>query len=72
MGMQFDLFDTGGNEILNADSYAEFKRLLTESNCERCALSKSRTNIVVVKDPGRTKTSRAKRSWAAQAGLWTG
>jgi DNA polymerase len=47
MGMQFDLFDTGGNEVLNAQSYAEFKKLLTESNCARCALSKSRTNIVV-------------------------
>ncbi len=42
-----DLFDQSQNEILVAKTYAEFKKALAESNCQRCALSGSRTHIVV-------------------------
>lgn len=42
-----DLFDQGPNEILGAKTYAEFKKALAESNCQRCTLSQSRTHIVV-------------------------
>ncbi|MBI4353313.1 MAG: uracil-DNA glycosylase [Candidatus Omnitrophica bacterium] len=45
--MQFDLFDEGQNEILGAKTYAEFKEALSKSGCARCALSESRTHIVV-------------------------
>ena len=45
--IQFSLFDPQQNEILAADSYKSFKELLTNSNCTRCDLSKSRTRIVV-------------------------
>lgn len=45
--MQFDLFDSTSNQILEAKSYADFKKLLIESNCSKCPLSESRTHIVV-------------------------
>lgn len=45
--MQFDLFDDTANKILALEDYEAFKKSLAESNCQRCALSKSRTNIVV-------------------------
>jgi DNA polymerase len=45
--MQFDLFDGTQNQILDAKSYAEFRQALAKSNCTRCALSESRTHIVV-------------------------
>lgn len=45
--MQFDLFDSGSNTILEADTYDEFKRRLRESACNKCALHQSRTQIVV-------------------------
>ena len=35
------------NKILEAQSYADFKKALLDSNCTKCALSKSRTQIVV-------------------------
>lgn len=47
MTLQFDLFDVTQNEILNATTYAEFKKRLAESNCQKCGLSRSRTHIVV-------------------------
>ncbi len=34
-------------QILEADSYEEFKNLLKHSNCDRCELSGNRTHIVV-------------------------
>ncbi|MBI4388025.1 MAG: uracil-DNA glycosylase [Candidatus Omnitrophica bacterium] len=45
--MQFDLFDSKTNEILDAKNYAEFKKLLAESNCTKCSLSENRKHIVV-------------------------
>ncbi len=45
--MQFDLFDRGQNEILGAPTYDEFRRRLAASGCTKCALSESRTHIVV-------------------------
>ena len=47
MPMQFDLFDQTQNKILDAKTYAEFKEALTQSNCTKCALSESRTHIVI-------------------------
>ncbi len=35
------------NNILSAESYAEFKAALADSGCTRCALSEHRTHIVV-------------------------
>ena len=34
-------------KILDANSYADFKEALVESNCKKCALSESRTQLVV-------------------------
>lgn len=45
--MQFDLFDSTQNKIVGAKTYAEFKEALAQSGCTRCALSQSRTHIVV-------------------------
>jgi DNA polymerase len=45
--MQFDLFDSTQNKILDAKIYGEFKEALTRSNCTQCALSDSRKHIVV-------------------------
>ncbi|MBI2094634.1 MAG: uracil-DNA glycosylase [Candidatus Omnitrophica bacterium] len=45
--MQFDLFDGSRNQILGATVYADFKETLARSNCARCPLSSSRTQIVV-------------------------
>jgi len=45
--MQFDLFDATQNKILDSKTYAEFKSALIESECDKCALSKSRRHIVV-------------------------
>ena len=45
--MQFDLFDSTQNQILAAKTYGEFKEALAVSGCARCALSESRTHIVV-------------------------
>lgn len=45
--MQFDLFDQAQNRILEAPDYRSFRDLLRASNCDRCGLSQSRTNIVV-------------------------
>lgn len=45
--MQFDLFDDTLNNILTAPNYEKFKKLLEESNCDRCTLQHSRTRIVV-------------------------
>ena len=41
------LFKQAQNKILSADSYAEFKRALIQSNCDQCDLHKHRTQIVV-------------------------
>ena len=43
----FDLFDGTQNKILDAKTYAEFKDALIRSACAKCALSESRTRIVV-------------------------
>lgn len=53
--MLLDLFDEGQNKILGAKTYADFKRELAASDCARCALSQSRTHIVV--DRGNPDTS---------------
>src|SRR5262245_55877077 len=45
--MQFDLFDSGSNTILGAESYEEFRERLRASGCAKCALHQGRTNIVV-------------------------
>ena len=45
--MQFDLFDSTQNKILDAKTYGEFKEALARSNCTQCALSESRRTIVV-------------------------
>jgi DNA polymerase len=45
--MQFDLFDSSSNTILEADTYRELKKRLVESGCDRCPLKESRTQIVV-------------------------
>lgn len=45
--MQFDLFDQTSNQILDAKSYAEFKKALIDSECTKCPLSERRRHIVV-------------------------
>ncbi len=45
--MQFDLFDQTSNKLLDAKTYAEFKKLLIDSDCDKCPLCKGRKNIVV-------------------------
>ena len=45
--MQFDLFNSTQNKILDAKTYGEFKEALARSNCTQCALSESRHTIVV-------------------------
>ncbi len=45
--MQFDLFDADRNRIVGATTYAEFAERLRASDCQRCALGKTRTHIVV-------------------------
>ena len=45
--MQSDLFDTGFNAVLAAESYGDFAALLRAYDCRRCALCRSRTNIVI-------------------------
>ena len=45
--MLFDLFDNRRNNILGAKDYPAFKEALILSACTRCALSESRTHIVV-------------------------
>ncbi len=45
--MPFDLFDDTQNKILDAKIYEAFKAALKGSNCTKCALSQSRTHIVV-------------------------
>ena len=49
MTTQLDLFGSFSekyNEILTAKTYGEFRELLVRSGCNKCDLSKSRTNIV--------------------------
>ncbi len=53
--MQFDLFDDEVTDILEAKSYAEFKRRLLESGCRRCDLHRTRRHIVV--DRGNAEAS---------------
>ena len=45
--MQFDLFDNKKNRILGAKTYADFKVGLVKSDCAKCPLSKSRTQLVI-------------------------
>ncbi|MBI4125537.1 MAG: uracil-DNA glycosylase [Deltaproteobacteria bacterium] len=45
--MQFDLLDSTHNQILSQASYGTFAKALRESNCRRCPLSQSRSQIVV-------------------------
>lgn len=45
--LQFDLFDIQLNDILSQTTYLSFARALRESDCRKCALSQSRTQIVV-------------------------
>ena len=42
-----DLFDAEKSQMLGIRKYPEFKKALAESGCTRCALSQSRTHIVV-------------------------
>lgn len=44
---QFDLFDDTQNQVLDAKTYAQFKRALIESHCAKCPLSEGRRHIVV-------------------------
>lgn len=45
--MQIDLFDTQFNQILAADTYAEYRKRLSGYDCRRCTLCHSRANIVI-------------------------
>ena len=45
--MQFDLFDSGSNTILGAESYEDFRERLRSSACTKCPLHQGRTHIVV-------------------------
>jgi DNA polymerase len=45
--MQFDLFSSTQNKILDAKTYVEFKEALAHSGCTQCALADSRHHIVV-------------------------
>ncbi|MBI4229583.1 MAG: uracil-DNA glycosylase [Planctomycetes bacterium] len=45
--MQFDLFDETANAVLGTPTYAAFRERLLASNCQRCPLGGTRTNIVV-------------------------
>ena len=45
--LQIDLFDSAYNEILSAETYADFKHKLQSYDCQRCTLCHSRMNIVV-------------------------
>ncbi|UCG50850.1 MAG: uracil-DNA glycosylase [Candidatus Latescibacterota bacterium] len=45
--MQIDLFDTELNQILAAESYADYKKRLSSYDCQRCTLCHSRSNIVI-------------------------
>ncbi len=53
--MQFDLFDPDSNTILEANTYYELKKRITESGCTKCALHAGRTQIVM--DRGNPATS---------------
>ncbi|PIQ85554.1 MAG: uracil-DNA glycosylase [Candidatus Omnitrophica bacterium CG11_big_fil_rev_8_21_14_0_20_45_26] len=45
--MQFDLFDSTSNQILEAKTYQAFKQALIASNCQKCPLSQGRQHIVI-------------------------
>jgi uracil-DNA glycosylase len=45
--MQLDIFNRTQNQILESKSYGDFKNALAVSDCDRCALSRFRQNIVV-------------------------
>src|SRR3989338_2922807 len=45
--MQIDLFENKKNRIMDAVTYADFKKELIKSACAKCALSAGRTHIVV-------------------------
>jgi DNA polymerase len=45
--MQIDLFDTQFNQILAAESYADYKKKLSSYDCQRCSLCHARLNIVI-------------------------
>ncbi len=45
--MPFDLFDETQNKILDAKTYTDFKNALLNSNCTKCGLAHSRTNLVI-------------------------
>lgn len=45
--MQIDLFDSGFNQILASETYADFKQRLEDYNCQRCTLCHSRSKIVI-------------------------
>jgi uracil-DNA glycosylase family 4 len=45
--MQNDLFDAAYNQILAAETYADFATRLRAYNCRRCQLCYARTNIVI-------------------------
>lgn len=45
--MQFDLFDSTSNRILEAERYDKFTRFLIESKCAKCPLSQNRRHIVI-------------------------
>ncbi len=53
--MQFDLFNRTQNQILDAESYPEFKKLLIDSKCTKCQLCGGRKNIVVDRGNSDTK-----------------
>ncbi len=53
--MPLDLFDEAQNKVLESKGYADFKRELVASDCQRCPLSNSRTHIVVDRGNPRAK-----------------
>src|SRR5512137_2536700 len=47
MPVEFDLFDTGYNDVLAAPDYAQFGKRLTAYNCQRCPRGRARSHIVL-------------------------
>jgi len=47
MALQFDLFDDTRNKIVASPDYASFRKEFIDLGCKRCALSESRTQIVI-------------------------
>lgn len=47
MPTEFDLFDQSYNTVLSAPTYAEFRKLLSAYNCQKCPRGQARSHIVI-------------------------